>query len=143
MSFIDDGIAKRKALKERSSSIAEHGNTIFQDLWAKVCAYVSEAKAKDPAAFDLRTNGSPLDRVVLHSVPSTNAIFKKPSRLTISLNDSKWTVSAKSDDVTVDLIFTIDVGADGVAGLYLKTAPMTAEQAATEILRGFLFPDLK
>jgi hypothetical protein len=138
MSWIDDRLADRNALRARETLIKEHAISIYEALWNKLVEHIEDAKTK---SFDLFTNGALQNRkVILWKKELSGEYAKTSEELTFRL-DGKVIFARSANGL--DLSFYLDVCPDGV--VCLKTTgdkQISIEEASIAILDLFLFPDL-
>ena len=146
MTWIDDRLAERQKRDEHEQLIADHAETIFNDLWAEIKRSVDEAKSKQIPVY---TNGATYERVVLLSVigPTRHAqVFGEqvsqqqspPKRLHIKLakDNSGIIISGPPEKLY------FDVSEDNVVCLKCDKNQISIHDAARAILDPFLFPEL-
>lgn len=141
MSFIDDAIAQRKALKERALQISAHGEKIFADMWTRMGGYIDEARRKNPEEFHISTNGSLFDRIVESQIIPAGATEMHREKFNLTLDAREEQITAKGDG-KVNFTFNLDICQDGVVCLKFKNEPIGTDDAVVKILRRFFFPDL-
>src|ERR1022692_2146810 len=111
--WIDEQLAKRQALKERSALIAQHAIPIYEDLWKRLVEFVEEAKLK---GFPLTTNGSLQNRVVI--LVSPNPPTFKRDEFHVVLEKESIVARGSIGSTKLNLMFPLDVcHADGVVCL--------------------------
>jgi hypothetical protein len=134
MTWIEERLAQREALHERTRLIVEHTPKIYQAVWEEIMAFVKDGQA---AGMALSTGGSVNARVVRSSSPGHP---ERDREITVSLIDSK--LSASPYGLGTAMAFEFDVCPDGVVCLKRDGARVSEREAARLILDPFLFPEL-
>jgi hypothetical protein len=116
MTWINERLIQRQALRERSALVREHAIPIYEALWQKIVERVDEARRE---SFPLVTMGSLQDRRVVLA----------PAGCARGSHGLK-------------LEFVLDVCPDGVVCLKFHGERIGEDEAAIEILDAFLFPEL-
>jgi hypothetical protein len=96
MTWLDDQIAKDRALTRTEALLDEHAPKLYEDLWTELAAIKDEALSKQ---FPLVASGSGTERTIENGIPrSTFAVTK----ITISLKNKRTVLI--SGDVSVSSI---------------------------------------
>jgi len=134
MTWIEERLAQREALRERTRLIEEHTPKIYQAVWEEILRFVKDGQA---AGMVLNTGGSANARAVYSSVlgqPQSNR------ELTVSLESGKLVANPYDGGIVV--AFDFDVCGDGVVCLKRGGTRVSEREAARIILDPFLFPEL-
>jgi len=140
MSFIDDGVAKRKEIQQQAKLIAEQAPKVYEDLWDRVNRFINEAKRK---GFLLSTNGSLHNKLVELRIPAKYPeLADHRDHFRLTLDSPKGRIYAKGQS-GVNFEFVLDVCGDGVVCLKWNGGRIETEDAAILILKQFLFSDVE
>jgi hypothetical protein len=132
MTWIEERLAQRKALEERTRLIVEHTPAVYQAVWDEILRFVKDGQA---AGMVLSTGGSARARVVeCHTLGDPSAT----RQLTVSADDGQLVAGFGMGTV---MIFRFDVCADGVVCLKHEGTRVSEREAARLILDPFLFPE--
>jgi hypothetical protein len=136
MSWIDDGLNKRKAEKDRTDRISASASILYENVWTEIARCVKEANTKGIAVFiDATQHQSIHNRTVSLSLP----LEPMPRQLHVKLSNNHQAIEITGSGKPMKLDLDICVG-----GHCLKHngKPISVEKAAQEILQPFFFPEL-
>ena len=133
MNWIEERLAQRKVLEERTRLIVEHAPAVYQAVWDEILRFVKDGQA---AGMALSTGGSVRARVVeCHTLGDPYAT----RQLTVSADDGQIVAGF---GMGATMAFHFNVCGDGVVCLKYDGARVSEREAARLILDPFLFPEL-
>ena len=135
MEWLERRITELQEAKDHKVLLEGTADEVFANLWTEVKAVVSVALQQ---RISLETNGKPLARVVrMITARAINSAIPESRELVIKLAEhSRW-ITAESDAGKDSFFLSVD--SDGVVFLKFHDQPISAKDAAKEIMDAFLF----